>query len=129
MKQITVPFLANLAKILSGATVRWVDCEPDICQRVYFANHTSHLDALVLWVVSVIDVVVLAVEPLGVPETGVDAAPVFRGDRLTAQRCDQGEDEFCHGVALPCVMVFAVHLGDSSDNSNLGVSYVPNSET
>ena len=49
MKQITVPFLANLAKVLSGATVRWVDCEPDICQRVYFANHTSHLDALVLW--------------------------------------------------------------------------------
>jgi 1-acyl-sn-glycerol-3-phosphate acyltransferase len=29
--------------------VRWVDCEPDNCQRVYFANHTSHLDALVLW--------------------------------------------------------------------------------
>lgn len=49
MKQITVPFLANLAKVLSGATLRWVDCEPDICQRVYFANHTSHLDALVLW--------------------------------------------------------------------------------
>lgn len=49
MKQITVPFLVLLAKALSGATVRWVDCEPDICQRVYFANHTSHLDALVLW--------------------------------------------------------------------------------
>ena len=49
MKQITVPVLAAIAKILSGATVRWVDCEPDTCQRVYFANHTSHLDALVLW--------------------------------------------------------------------------------
>jgi 1-acyl-sn-glycerol-3-phosphate acyltransferase len=49
MKQITVPVLATIAKILSGATVRWVDCEPDSCQRVYFANHTSHLDALVLW--------------------------------------------------------------------------------
>jgi len=49
MRQITVPFLANLAKLLSGATLRWVDCEPDSCQRVYFANHTSHLDALVLW--------------------------------------------------------------------------------
>ncbi len=49
MKQITVPVLAAVAKILSGATVRWVDCEPDSCQRVYFANHTSHLDALVLW--------------------------------------------------------------------------------
>lgn len=49
MKQITVPVLATIAKILSGATVRWVECEPDSCQRVYFANHTSHLDALVLW--------------------------------------------------------------------------------
>ncbi len=49
MRQITVPFLAGLAKLLSGATLRWVDCEPDACQRVYFANHTSHLDALVLW--------------------------------------------------------------------------------
>ena len=49
MKQITVPFLTGLAKVLSGATVRWIDCEPDTCQRIYFANHTSHLDALVLW--------------------------------------------------------------------------------
>ena len=46
---LAVPFLAFVAKILSGATVRWVDCQPDTCQRVYFANHTSHLDALVLW--------------------------------------------------------------------------------
>lgn len=49
MKKIAVPVLAAVAKLLSGATVRWVDCEPDTCQRVYFANHTSHLDALVLW--------------------------------------------------------------------------------
>jgi 1-acyl-sn-glycerol-3-phosphate acyltransferase len=49
MKQITVPVLAAIAKVLSGATVRWIDCEPDTCQRIYFANHTSHLDALVLW--------------------------------------------------------------------------------
>jgi 1-acyl-sn-glycerol-3-phosphate acyltransferase len=49
MKRITAPILATAAKILSGATMRWVDCQPDTCQRVYFANHTSHLDALVLW--------------------------------------------------------------------------------
>ena len=49
MRRIAVPFLAGLAKLLSGATLRWVDCEPEDCQRVYFANHTSHLDALVLW--------------------------------------------------------------------------------
>ena len=37
------------AKLFSGASIRWVDCQPATCQRVYFANHTSHLDALVLW--------------------------------------------------------------------------------
>lgn len=41
--------LAGFARLLSGASVRWLGCEPDTCQRVYFANHTSHLDALVLW--------------------------------------------------------------------------------
>lgn len=46
---VTIPVLAFVAKLLSGATVRWVDSHPDTCQRVYFANHTSHLDALVLW--------------------------------------------------------------------------------
>lgn len=46
---ITGPFLAWLAKATSGASLRWIDCQPDTCQRVYFANHTSHLDALVLW--------------------------------------------------------------------------------
>jgi 1-acyl-sn-glycerol-3-phosphate acyltransferase len=41
--------LAAIARFLSGASVRWIDCQPDACQRVYFANHTSHLDALVVW--------------------------------------------------------------------------------
>jgi 1-acyl-sn-glycerol-3-phosphate acyltransferase len=47
--RITAPLLVAIAKLISGASVRWVDCEPDTCQRVYFANHTSHLDALLLW--------------------------------------------------------------------------------
>lgn len=38
-----------LAKLFSGFTVRWIDCQPDTAQRIYFANHTSHLDAVVLW--------------------------------------------------------------------------------
>ena len=46
---ITINVLALIARVLSGASVRWVDCQPDTCQRVYFANHTSHLDAIVLW--------------------------------------------------------------------------------
>jgi len=46
---ITINVLALIARLLSGASVRWVDSQPDTCQRVYFANHTSHLDALVIW--------------------------------------------------------------------------------
>ncbi len=41
--------LALIARFISGASVRWVNCQPDTCQRVYFANHTSHLDAVVIW--------------------------------------------------------------------------------
>ena len=47
--QVTGPILALIAKLLSGSSVRWLDCQPDTCQRVYFANHTSHLDGVVLW--------------------------------------------------------------------------------
>ncbi|MEM6688345.1 MAG: lysophospholipid acyltransferase family protein [Planctomycetota bacterium] len=46
---LTSHAIVLLAKLFSGFTVRWVDCEPDTCQRIYFANHTSHLDAVVLW--------------------------------------------------------------------------------
>lgn len=46
---LTATGLSLLARLLAGSSVRWIDCPPDTCQRVYFANHTSHLDALVLW--------------------------------------------------------------------------------
>ena len=41
--------IAAIARGLTGATVQWVNCAPIPCQRVYFANHTSHLDFVVLW--------------------------------------------------------------------------------
>src|SRR5512136_3260049 len=41
--------LAAVARGLTGATARWCDCAPEPRQRVYFANHTSHLDFVVLW--------------------------------------------------------------------------------
>ena len=41
--------LAAIAKLITGASAHWVGCTPDIRQRVYFANHTSNLDALVIW--------------------------------------------------------------------------------
>jgi len=41
--------IAGAARLISGVNVRWVDSEPDPRQTVYFANHTSHLDFVVLW--------------------------------------------------------------------------------
>jgi 1-acyl-sn-glycerol-3-phosphate acyltransferase len=41
--------IAAFARGLTGATVQWVNCRPVSGQRVYFANHTSHLDFVVLW--------------------------------------------------------------------------------
>ncbi|MEE2642186.1 MAG: lysophospholipid acyltransferase family protein [Planctomycetota bacterium] len=46
---LTAATLSFLAKMLCGAKIRWRDSQPDTCQRIYFANHTSHLDAIVLW--------------------------------------------------------------------------------
>lgn len=46
---MTKSLVAGLARLVSGANAHWTGCEPDVRQRVYFANHTSNLDALVIW--------------------------------------------------------------------------------
>ncbi|MCA9237120.1 MAG: 1-acyl-sn-glycerol-3-phosphate acyltransferase [Planctomycetales bacterium] len=45
----TETLLTWIARFISGASVRWFESQPDTCQRVYFANHTSHLDAILVW--------------------------------------------------------------------------------
>lgn len=41
--------IAFLARGISRPLVRWAGCQPAARQRIYFANHTSHLDFVVLW--------------------------------------------------------------------------------
>ena len=41
--------LVTLTRLITGAQAHWVGSAPTHAQRVYFANHSSHLDALVLW--------------------------------------------------------------------------------
>ena len=48
-KKLMKSLFAAIAKLISGANARWIGCVPDVRQRVYFANHTSNLDALVIW--------------------------------------------------------------------------------
>lgn len=46
---MTAQLLVGLVRLLCGAYPRWRGCAPDPRPRIYFANHTSNLDALVLW--------------------------------------------------------------------------------
>jgi 1-acyl-sn-glycerol-3-phosphate acyltransferase len=42
-------FFVWLVRVLVGAYPRWIGTAPSAAQRIYFANHTSHLDTLVVW--------------------------------------------------------------------------------
>lgn len=41
--------IAGVARIISGVQVTWRDGPPNGRQSIFFANHTSHLDFVVLW--------------------------------------------------------------------------------
>lgn len=41
--------IANFAKLLTGAQGVWVGTLPSKTQRIYFANHTSNLDTIIIW--------------------------------------------------------------------------------
>ena len=42
-------FLLGLIRLLTGAQARWHGCPPKAEQRIYFANHQSHADLLLIW--------------------------------------------------------------------------------
>jgi 1-acyl-sn-glycerol-3-phosphate acyltransferase len=44
-----LPPIVWLVRLLVGAYPRWVGSAPTATQRIYFANHTSHMDTIVLW--------------------------------------------------------------------------------
>jgi 1-acyl-sn-glycerol-3-phosphate acyltransferase len=41
--------ITGIAKALTGAQCQWIGCGPYETQRIYFANHSSHLDFILLW--------------------------------------------------------------------------------
>jgi 1-acyl-sn-glycerol-3-phosphate acyltransferase len=42
-------FLLGLIRALTGAQARWQGCPPKAEQRIYFANHQSHADLILIW--------------------------------------------------------------------------------
>ena len=38
-----------VARLVTGAQGHWTGCPPEALQRIYFANHQSHLDWVLIW--------------------------------------------------------------------------------
>lgn len=36
-------------RLLTGARSLWLGCKPELKQRIYYANHNSHIDFVLLW--------------------------------------------------------------------------------
>ena len=41
--------LLGIVRTLTGAQARWYGCPPKAEQRIYFANHQSHADLVMIW--------------------------------------------------------------------------------
>jgi len=41
--------LLGIIRMLTGAQARWYGCPPKAEQRIYFANHQSHADLVMIW--------------------------------------------------------------------------------
>ena len=46
---LTGLMLAFIARLITGAQGHWKGCAPKAEQRIYFANHQSHLDWVLIW--------------------------------------------------------------------------------
>lgn len=49
MRRVVAAAVITFARILAGGNVRRIGFTPDARQRIYFANHTSHLDFVLVW--------------------------------------------------------------------------------
>ena len=41
--------ITGFTRLLTGAKARWIGCAPIPVQRIYFANHSSHADFVLIW--------------------------------------------------------------------------------
>jgi 1-acyl-sn-glycerol-3-phosphate acyltransferase len=41
--------LTGFTRLLTGAQARWIGCAPVPAQRIYFGNHLSHADFVLIW--------------------------------------------------------------------------------
>ena len=41
--------ITGFTRVLTGAQARWIGCAPAPVQRIYYGNHSSHADFVLIW--------------------------------------------------------------------------------
>jgi 1-acyl-sn-glycerol-3-phosphate acyltransferase len=49
VERLVAGLITATTRLLTGAQARWEGCAPCDAQRIYFANHTSHMDFVLIW--------------------------------------------------------------------------------
>ncbi|QXI28541.1 MULTISPECIES: lysophospholipid acyltransferase family protein [Pseudomonas] len=49
LEPLVATSITSAARLITGARSLWIGCAPDPVQRIYFANHSSHGDFVLLW--------------------------------------------------------------------------------
>lgn len=51
LARLTAALIIGFARLVTGVQARWSGCGPEPVQRIYFANHASHGDFVLIWAV------------------------------------------------------------------------------
>jgi 1-acyl-sn-glycerol-3-phosphate acyltransferase len=49
LEPLVAAIITSMARTVTGARSLWLGCAPEPVQRIYFANHSSHGDFVLLW--------------------------------------------------------------------------------
>ena len=49
LEPLVATLITSAARTLTGARSLWLGCAPEAVQRIYYANHSSHGDFVLLW--------------------------------------------------------------------------------
>ena len=49
LERLVAAAITGSIRLLTGVQARWIGCAPSAAQRIYFANHSSHVDLVLLW--------------------------------------------------------------------------------
>jgi 1-acyl-sn-glycerol-3-phosphate acyltransferase len=51
IERLAAALITGFARLVTGVLARWIGCGPSVEQRIYYANHSSHGDFVLIWTV------------------------------------------------------------------------------